>query len=191
MQADSPELNVSDFEKNGCNYWKQWSDEKGNLTIDYPIRNQLIDIIESIDKDPYGRRHIIDIWNTDRIDSLSLPSCHYSYQFVVIKDTIDLIWTQRSADFMIGVPSDMILATLYLHAVAKATGYDPGDITMNFGHAHIYREHIDGAVEYLLRDTTIQPYADIPYKHFTEWKTSDIKIESYQPNDPIKFLLKE
>ncbi len=130
--------NVSDFESRGCNYWKLWADTNGDLCVDYTLKDKLDRLISGIKADPNSRRHIIDLWEEDNIELLSLPCCHYSYQFNVQGDNLNLVWTQRSADVMIGIPSDMILATLYLKIIARATGYQANDITMNFGSTHIY-----------------------------------------------------
>jgi len=190
MQHNSSFLHISDFEDNGCNYWKLWADEDGFLNIDYPIRDKLIDIIDNIKEDPHSRRHIIDIWNAQNLSHLSLPCCHYSYQFNVQGNTINMIWTQRSADLMIGVPSDMILATIYLRIVAAATDYEAGEITMNFGSTHIYSEHIDDAYTYVSRKHYSEPILLIDNVPFTELKQRNFEIMNYKSHDPIKFELK-
>ena len=55
-----------------------------------------------------------------------------------------MIWTQRSADVMVGIPADMILAWLWVQCLCRELGFEPG-IVMNFGDTHIYNEHIEGA----------------------------------------------
>jgi thymidylate synthase len=191
IQANSPFMHVSDFEKNGCNYWKLWADKDGCLTIDYPVRKHFERIIKDIKKDPYSRRHIIDLWNQDNIDQLSLPCCHYSYQFIVIDDEMHMIWTQRSADIMIGVPSDMVLATIYLRIIAKETGYKAATITMNFGDVHIYEEHLEGAAEYIKRKHHDEPKLYITGNSFTKITPDDFILAEYKHEDPIKFKLKK
>jgi thymidylate synthase len=179
-----------DFESRGCNYWKLWADEDGNLEIDYPPGKQLDDIIENIKRDPHSRRHIIDLWNPQNLTNLSLPCCHYSYQFNVQGNTLNMIWTQRSADIMIGVPSDMVLATLYLRVVAQVTGYDAGEITMNFGSTHIYSEDIDYAYEYVARKHFQEPMLLIEEKNYTKLVPDDFTVLTYRHHGPIAFELK-
>lgn len=188
IQSDCKSLD--DFESRGCNYWKLWADEDDNLSIDYPPGNQLDDIIENIKRDPHSRRHIIDLWNHQNLSELSLPCCHYSYQFNIERNKINMIWTQRSADIMIGVPSDMVLATLYLHIVGNATGYKPNRIIMNFGSTHIYEEHLKDADTYLKRECYSTPkihISKVNYKHLIQ---EDFHIRDYVPQKPIKFELK-
>ena len=97
---------VEEFEALGCPYWKLWADKDGKLELDYPPREQWEALIEGIKKDPGSRRHMINLWNSKRLDQLSLPCCHFNYQFYVRDGFIDLIWTQRSLDVAIGLPSD-------------------------------------------------------------------------------------
>ena len=180
---------LSDFTSRGCNYWKLWSDGD-NLNIDYPIGDELQTLIDNIKADPHSRRHIIDIWNKDNLEFLSLPSCHYSYQFNIQGNKINLMWTQRSADVMIGVPSDMILATIYLKIVAQATGYEPNEITMNFGSCHIYREHTEKADEYLKAEIFEGPQLEIDDLPFTTLIQDNFIISGYNYSKAIKFELK-
>ena len=188
IQTECKHLN--DFESRGCNYWKLWADKDGNLDLDYPPGNQLDDIIDNITQDPHSRRHIINLWNSDRIGQLSLPCCHYSYQFNVQGDSLNMIWTQRSADLMIGVPADMLLATLYLRIVAQATGYKANDITMNFGSTHIYKSHLKNASEYISRKHYRLPtleIADLPYKYLTQ---KSFTVLNYEHQGKLSFDLK-
>jgi len=188
MQTDCKHL--SDFEERGCNYWKLWADEDGNLNVDYPIHKHLYRIIKDIKENPTSRRHIINLWNQDNLEALSLPCCHYSYQFNIQGNKINMIWTQRSADVMVGVPSDMILATIYLRIVAQETGYEANEITMNFGSCHIYEEHIEGAYLYTSRKFHKIPILKISKKPFEELTQDDIQIIKYTSYPPIKFELK-
>jgi thymidylate synthase len=187
----TPCNHISDFESRGCNYWKKWADEDGNLALDYPIYDKLPGLIKGIINDPGSRRHIIDLWDASTLPYLSLPCCHYSYQFIVYGDWLDMIWTQRSADIMIGVPSDMILAAVYTYVVAQETGLKPRFVTMNFGDAHIYEEHLDNAQVYRSRPIYKQPMLKLDKVPFQELTVDNFHVEYEQYGDPIKFELKE
>lgn len=179
--------NIKYFEKNGCKYWKLWAKEDGSINIDYAPGKQLDDLIENIKKNPQSRRHIINLWNHDNLPNLSLPCCHYTYQFYVRQNKyIDMIWTQRSVDVAVGLPSDLILSALYVIYVAMKTDYLPGKVRMNFGDAHIYEEHIEGLKEMLERKHN---HKEIKYIFNPD--TMKLKIFDYEPHKPIKFLLKD
>ena len=168
----------------GCPYWKLWAKEDGSLNLDYPPREQLDAVIESIKNDPMSRRHIINLWDHTHLDDLSLPCCHFNYQFYVRNGKLDMIWTQRSVDVAVGLPSDFILAALYVKHIADATGLKPGRITMNFGDTHIYEEHIIDVTTMIERSSA---------RYYQNWSYDGkyITMPNYEPKSPIKFLLKD
>lgn len=174
---------VQEFKELGCNYWDLWADEGGNLNLDYPPREQLNAVIELINTDPNGRRHIINLWNHENLESLSLPCCHFNYQFYVRKGRLDMVWTQRSVDVAVGLPSDFILAALYLIYIGERTNLKPGRVTMNFGDTHIYEEHI-ADMKMMLQRTPSYSYIDY------QWEDEQLAPLNYRHHSPIKFKLK-
>lgn len=148
--------NIQDFKSMDCNYWDKWGDESGNLNISYGNLwidwngvNQLKEIVKSIKNNPAGRRHLISGWDPSVIKELSLPCCHYSYQWYVNDDRLEMIWNQRSADVMLGLPADALVASIWNILMAKETGYKPGAITLVLGDTHIYTPHLEGVYQYL------------------------------------------
>jgi thymidylate synthase len=145
------------FQDNGCNYWGEWADNDGKLNVDYGNTwldfngvNQLQKVVESLRSDPYGRRHLISGWKPDNLDSVSLPCCHFAYQWYVTGDgRLDMLWHQRSADWMVGVPSDVILASVWNLLMARTVGLLPGHVTLSFGDAHVYSNHYVAAEQYI------------------------------------------
>ena len=195
---------VDDFTKWGCNYWDSWAAFDGSLDVDYGNAwvdfdgiDQIAELKHLLATDPHSRRMIVTGWNPRNLADLSLPCCHMLYQFNVQGKYLNMIWTQRSADLMIGVPSDVILAALWLIMLANEFGLKPGVITMNFGSTHIYEEHIDGARHYLdvLKDGVdwTPPKYKLnckPGKDFLTFEPDDIDLGLYISNAPIKFELK-
>ena len=170
---------VHDFKKYNCNYWDDFAGPEGQLNIDYGNKwlnfngiNQIEKCIESLSNDPYGRRHIISGWDPSSED-LTLPCCHYAYQFYVENNTLSMIWIQRSVDTMIGLPSDMVLAALMLVLMANKVGLDYGDITMQLGDTHIYAPHFEAAHEYLRAEKFAPPVFGL---HF------DSNIKNFDPD---------
>ena len=148
---------VADFEKYGCNYWKNWANVDGTLNLDYSNRlmqnGQFQDVINGIKLNPNGRRHLVSLWDHESVKSgeLSLPCCWWNFQFVVLDDTIHLSFGMRSLDIMVGLPSDIILSALILITVAKEVNLKPGTVTFNITNPHIYHNHIEGALELITR----------------------------------------
>ena len=152
-----PLTNIKQFEDNGCKYWKEWAGPEGQLNLDYynQLHPQLEDIINQIKEEPDSRRHVISLWDHENVKSgiLSLPCCWHGLTFSVIDRTLHLTWTQRSVDTMVGLPSDVYLAYMFLDHIATETGYALGTIMFSLSNVHIYEEHIPGAKELLTHST--------------------------------------
>lgn len=192
---------LKDFEDQGCNYWSKWADEDGKLELDYGNAwrdfngfDQLADVINKLNNDPHDRRMMISGWRPDRLQDLSLPCCHYAYQFYVREGMyLDMMWIQRSADTMIGIPSDAIFAASMVIAMANETRLLPGQVTMHFGDTHVYEEHVGATMEYMqhkiysLPDYTFNKAMGAPTIEFTN---KDISLKGYKHGPKIEFELK-
>ena len=193
---------IKDFKDNGCNFWNQWADDDGTLTLDYGNAwtdfngvNQLKDVVESLKTNPHGRRHVISAWRPDRLKDLSLPCCHYAYQWFVDEDDwLHMIWIQRSVDTMIGLPSDIVSAAIFNILMAQTTRYHPGRITLQLGDTHIYEDHLDAAKTYVDRvfyenlqnysSWTVDPEATV-----FNFKPSMFEVTNYHPMGALDFNL--
>ncbi len=194
---------VQDFEEWGCNYWKQWADEDGTLTLDYGNAwfegGQVEHLKHCLAYNPNDRRMIINAWRPDRLAELSLPCCHYCYQFYVENNTLHMVWIQRSVDTMIGLPSDIVLAAIWLIMLANEFGMSLGTITMQLGDCHIYEEHVEsGACVKYLRNVnsgvlsaaptfSLKAFKGTPFEQFVP---TDIAILNYKSYDKINLELK-
>lgn len=192
---------IKDFKNYGCNYWDLWARPDGSITVDYGNAwidfngvNQLEALVEGLKENPYGRRHLVTGWRPDRLDVLSLPCCHYAYQWYVRKDgVLDMMWHQRSVDTMIGLPSDVIFAAAWLIILANEVGLKPGVITFTLGDTHIYEEHIDQANEYLetlTHELPVYSLASLVGANHLWFMPSDLEVAGYSYTSDIKFLLK-
>jgi len=184
---------LRDFEIEGCNYWKEWADEDGQLEVDYGNAwldfngvNQLEEVVHAIRTNPHSRRHIITAWNPARLDKLSLPCCHWAYSWAVNGPHLEMIWIQRSVDTMIGLPSDIALAAIFNILMANATGYKPGKLVLQLGNCHLYHDHFENIGEYL-----DNPMHDLPtYKlldDFNTYRNDSLEIINYKHENPIKY----
>jgi len=217
--------NIKDFKKQGCNYWNLWCDKKdgairlsyGNEWINWGSSannptgiNQWEEIVKLVKINKYDRRLIISGWNPEAIKNgnLSLPCCHHNYQFSIEtidnKDYINIMYTMRSADLAIGVPSNIIMAyviNLLMRSLLQQNGIDVdlGDITMVFGDVHIYEEHWEKTKEqYSIKNKINIMYTkpiipQIEKEFFNtsiyEFNPNHIKISGYDPKTKIKYKL--
>ena len=201
---------IEDFRKMGCNFWDTWADEDGSLRVDYgnAWRNwndegidQLANLKKSLIEDPTGRRHIITGWNPSNLDKLSLPCCHLYYQWYVSGgDTLDMLWSQRSVDLMIGLPSNVIAATAWNNLLANELGLKPGSVTFMLGDVHIYEAHLDGAQKYIKNANVLSEWQHkynpsnltlnlVPGAKTEDFLPNQFTEELYQPMETIKFEL--
>jgi len=197
---------LSDFEKFGCNYWEKWAKpdgsinvDYGNLWIDWNGYNQLDKLINTLATNPMDRRMIISSWKPDTMAELDLPCCHYSYQWYVRGgEFLDMIWTQRSCDTMIGLPSDIVLAATWNILIANQVGLKPGRIKMDLGDTHIYDEHEEGVQRYLDNVFSANYYMSLPEYDLlapagmdcTKFTPGMLGIKGYDPIETIKLELK-
>ncbi len=191
---------IEDFTKWGCNYWHKWANSDGTINLDYGNAwinweglNQVEEAINNLKASSGNRRVIITGWNPKNIDNLSLPCCHYVYQFIRDGNEVSLIWIQRSADVMIGLPADALLAWVFLTSMAKTCDLIPGEVVMQLGDTHIYEEHIEGAKEQINRVVRTPVLGYNKCENIFNFIPDDVVIdeESYNPHPPIKYLLKD
>jgi thymidylate synthase len=129
-------------------YGKQWRAWEGR---DGTIHDQISQVLESLKKNPSGRRHIVSAWNVGEIASMALPPCHCLFQFFVDGNTLSLQLYQRSADIFLGVPFNIASYSLLLHLFCQVLGYKPGEFIHTLGDTHLYLNHVEQAALQLTR----------------------------------------
>jgi thymidylate synthase len=95
------DTNVRWLQERGVSIWDEWADEDGDLGPIYSKQwrswehvkmegaflsevrtiDQISNVIESLRKNPAGRRHIVSAWNPAEVDEMALPPCHCLFQF--------------------------------------------------------------------------------------------------------------
>jgi thymidylate synthase len=141
--------------------------------VEYII-NELIEHSES-------RRALINLWNPLDIDKMALPPCHMVYHFRRYGDQLDLILYQRSADYMVGVPFNILNASIFAHMIAReisirtACKVYPRKFVHMMGDTHIYTNHKDLADEQLARESLRPTYVRIKDTHETSVEKNTCK----------------
>jgi thymidylate synthase len=194
---------IDDFVKQGCNYWGDWAKEDGSINIDYGNSwydfngvDQVAALKDKLLNNPTDRRMIISGWNPGNLEDLDLPCCHMMYQFYVSKgNTLNMLWSQRSVDTMIGLPSDAVFAAAWLIILANEVGMKPGNIKMSLGDTHIYKEHLDKVSTYLEQTRSV-PAFNPRWELFMDkgapmesFKANMIQLTSYKKGPAISFEL--
>ena len=196
----SGNTNIKYLNDNGVTIWNEWADNDGNLGPVYgyqwrswPISgggsiDQLVNVIESIKRDPDSRRHIVSAWNVGELDKMALPPCHILFQFYVAGGKLSCQLYQRSCDIFLGVPFNIASYALLTLMTAHVTGYEPGDFIHTLGDAHIYLNHTEQVKLQLTREPYKLPKMILnpDIRDITKFKFEDFTLVDYIAHPHIK-----
>jgi len=170
--------------------WRRW--RKPLIRVNKVIlanHDQLLELVDGIKKDPYGRRHIITAWNPGELELMALPPCHMMSQFYVSRlGKLSCHMYQRSADMFLGVPFNIASYALFTHMLAQSCGLTAGELTISFGDAHIYTNHIDQVKEQLSRKPMKAPQLKLnpAVEDVTKFTMNDISLTDYEHHPVLK-----
>lgn len=149
--------------------------------------DQLKNLIDGIQKDPYGRRHILSAWNPGELDQMALPPCHCFAQFYVADGRLSCQMYQRSCDMFLGVPFNIASYSLLTHMIAQVCDLEVGEFIHVLGDAHIYLNHVEQVREQLSREhyPLARLWLDPNIKDITKFTMDSIRLDNYQCHDAI------
>jgi len=196
------DTNVRWLQERGVTIWDEWADENGDLGPIYGKQwvnwekpdggkvNQIERVIETIRKDPWSRRLIVNAWNAGELDRMALTPCHALFQFYADPEEKELSCQlyQRSADLFLGVPFNIASYALLTKMVAQVTGYRAAEFVHTFGDVHIYTNHEAQVNEQLERKPRAFPQMEInpEVKQLADFKYDDFELIGYDPHPAIK-----
>ena len=172
----------------GINWWEEWNignnsiGQRYGATIKkYNLMNRLLN---GLVKDPFGRRHIINMFQySDLQETSGLYPCAYETIWSVRKvgedKVLDMTLIQRSNDYLVAGYINKIQYLALQMMVAGHCGYKVGKFCHLVQNLHIYDRHFDGVTE-LLNRTPLE--TDLPYiellenKNFYDYTIEDFKV---------------
>lgn len=204
---------ISEMEKQGVTWWGDWDIGDGTIGQRYGAtvkRYDLINkLIEDIQKDPYGRRKIMSLWQeTDLRETAGLAPCAFLTIWNVRNDNghyidssieptgkiyLDMCLIQRSGDMLTASGAGGINEVQYaalLMMIAKHCGLEPGVFTHFVANEQIYDRHIVAAEEMLKRGGAGVLCRDIGLRlntdktNFYDFTVDDFEMVNYEPQKP-------
>ena len=158
-------------------YGKQWRNWEG---VD-----QIQELIKNIKENPDSRRLMVNAWNVDDLEKMTLPPCHYSFQCYVNDGKLSLMWNQRSVDTFLGLPFNIASYGMLLLLLCEETNLQPGELIGNLGDTHLYLNHLEQAEEQRLRDSFQLPSVELSNVNILDGEF-DYEIIGYQSQPTIK-----
>ena len=174
-------------------WWDSWNIGDGTIGSTYGAIVKRLDLtnrlLKGIQENPYGRRHIISLWQEDDLrGEIGLPPCAFQTLWSVRGEYLDLTLVQRSQDILGANNINNIQYVAFMMMVAKHCGLKPGKYTHFIQNVHLYDKHISIAKEFLNRPISEkQPKLIFEPKsnNFFEFTIDDFRIEDYEPQPKV------
>lgn len=149
--------------------------------------DQLKNLVEGLQKDPNGRRHVLTAWNPGELDDMALPPCHMFAQFYVANGRLSCQMYQRSNDLFLGSPFNIASYSLLTHMIAQVCGLGVDRFIHVTGDAHIYLNHLDQVREQLKREPMPLPRLELnpDVRDITKFTMDDIRLLDYKSHPAI------
>lgn len=156
--------------------------------------NQFEQLLQQITEFPSLRTHLISPWKpyyTARGPNrkVIVAPCHGWLHFRVINGRLDMEMHQRSADFPIGVPSNMVQYAALLLMVSRTTGIPPGRYIHSFADAHIYENQLGSAQELVSRPPLPLPVVQLREdagENLFAFRATDFVLSEYEAHAAMK-----
>lgn len=194
------DTNIRYLHEHGVTIWDEWADQSGDLGPVYGYQwrswpnpdgtstDQISNVIQSIKKKPYSRRHVVVAYNPSSVDQMALPPCHALFQYYVAGGKLSCQLYQRSADVFLGVPFNIASYALLTHMVAQQCDLEVGEFIWTGGDVHLYLNHLEQARLQLSRQPFPLPQLNMKRKpdSIFDYEYEDFEMVNYQSHPAIK-----
>jgi thymidylate synthase len=181
----------------GINWWDEWNVGEGTIGFRYGHTvnkyNLMRKLLDGLQNDPFGRRHIVDLYQYDEFGSTNgLYPCAFqtiwSIRRINGNMVLDLTLTQRSNDYIVAGYINKIQYVALQMMVAGHLNYQVGKFCHFTQNVHIYDRHVAAANEILGRESlNVQPKIILKgRKDFYDYTIDDFEIVGINGIEKIK-----
>lgn len=194
---DSRGLTWLDEGDMGYGYGHQWRNFGGFDAKDSPDDwhyngfDQVKQMLQDMETDPYSRRHLITAWNPQQIYGMALPPCHILHHYQITpKGRLNSAFLMRSNDVPFGLPYNIMGYALLNHLFAEYLGLVPGELVYMGTDVHIYHNQFDMVKEQLKRKPLPLPRLNIleqidSLDTLFNLQYNDVELVDYKPYPDI------
>ncbi len=158
--------------------------------------DQILRVLNSLMTDPYSRRIVLTSWNPCDVDHMALPPCHVMYQWLVdSQKRVTCVLTMRSSDVILGLPFNIVSASLMTMFLCKVAGLEPTRLEVNMHDSHVYENQIGEGLWLQLSRHPYDPPVLIVQKRLESLddilalEMGDLVLYSYNHHPTIKYVM--
>lgn len=180
--------------------WDEWADETGSIGKAYGYQigvkshykegdmDQMDRVLFDLKENPYSRRIMTNMYVHHDLNEMHLYPCAYGVTYNVTGNKLNMILNQRSQDVLAAGNWNVVQYAALLMMVARATGFEPGELVHVIADAHIYDRHVPIIEELIKRETFPAPKVTLnPEKtNFYDFTPDDFVVEDYKYGEQVK-----
>lgn len=155
--------------------------------------DQLKYVMNLIKSNPNSRRMIINLWNPNQLNNISLPSCIYGYHFYVHDKKLSCKIIQRSSNIVLDGSHNCAQGALLIHMICKVLDLNPGEVIWSPSDIFIYINQIDDSITQINRFPKPFPILNInefpKNNDILNFEYSDFTLINYDPWPKISYIV--
>lgn len=156
----------------GPTYGHQFTNCNGNFITKTDGINQIKYVINELTENPTSRRALINLWHVPDLNKMAIPPCLFKYNFYISNHNtvpkLNCSVNMRSADMFLGVPFNILSASIFTILISRALNILPGEVALTLDIPHIYLNHVDQVNTQLARKPLVFPTLKIN-KNINSW----------------------
>ena len=173
--------------------WDAWADADGSIGKAYGYQlgvkhqypegefDQVDRVLYDLTHNPASRRIMTNIYVHKDLKDMKLYPCAYSMTFNVTGNKLNAILNQRSQDMLAANNWNVVQYSALLIMIAKATGFEIGELVHVIADAHIYDRHIPIIEKIIANEPYEAPKLNVAdKKDFYDFTREDFTLTDYK-----------